>query len=760
MLKKFFLILICFCTTVAQGQVAPGKWQDHFAYSSVKGVTIVDNKVYVPTEEGFYTYDKNSGEVEKFSSVNGLSSFGVSSLAVFTEINTIAVGYTDGTIDLIKEGRITKITDIKEKNISGDRSIYSMLLFNGKIYAATGFGIVVVDPTIPEVKDTYYIGSEGSAIAVYSLLLFNGNFYAATSDGIKHASSSDPTLYYYNQWKDLSPPASGNKFIKLTTVSTTLYALEQGLNSLPDKVYQYTVGNGWTTIASEQTKIISINGTAQGLCITGDKGVETLSGGIIEKTTTFGLYWFAPRFALFDGEYLWCADEFNGLVKYKAGNAQTFKPNGPFSNEAFRGTWLQGTLVTTRGGFDDMGASSWKGFFINIYKKNQWASEFGQGNDAYLPAINPTNPTDISVSGWGSGITKYQNDKYSTIYNVNNSPLKSVIPGNPDYVHCPGICYDSDGNLWVNNASAPKPLSVLKPDGTWINLSVGGLISNMSLGTMLFHQTTNHLWMYLPKTGMLVYDMGKDPYSETDDRYIKFGLAESSGATLSNDILSMAQDNDGRIWIGTQEGVEVIYNAESAFRQTITAQRIKVPIEIAGQAAYLLRNDAVSAIAVDGANRKWFGTMRSGAFLQSADGVEQILAFNTTNSPLPSNNILDITIDHDSGEIFFITDKGIVGYRGDAIKGGDDFGKVYAYPNPVRENFTGKITIVGLIPKAIVKITDINGYLVFEGESLGGEIQWDGKNLNGQRVNTGVYLILCSDAEGEKSAVSKLLFIH
>lgn len=282
----------------------------------------------------------------------------------------------------------------------------------------------------------------------------------------------------------------------------------------------------------------------------------------------------------------------------------------------------------------------------------------------------------------------------------------------------------------------------------------------MSLGTMLFHQTTNHLWMYLPKTGMLVYDMGKDPFSETDDRYIKFGLVESSGATLSNDILSMAQDNDGRIWIGTQEGVEVIYNAELAFRQTITAQRIKVPIEIAGQAAYLLRNDAVSAIAVDGANRKWFGTMRSGAFLQSADGVEQILAFNTTNSPLPSNNILDITIDHDSGEIFFITDKGIVGYRGDAIKGGDDFGKVYAYPNPVRENFTGKITIVGLIPKAIVKITDINGYLVFEGESLGGEIQWDGKNLNGQRVNTGVYLILCSDAEGEKSAVSKLLFIH
>ncbi|SDC73395.1 type IX secretion system anionic LPS delivery protein PorZ [Williamwhitmania taraxaci] len=759
MLKYTILSILCCITIAVKGQVSPGKWQDHFSYSSVKGILVTEDKAYVPTEEGYFIYNKNSGEIEKKSRVTGLSSYGVSSLAVFDEINTIAVGYSDGSIDLVKDGKVTAIIDIKEKKIPGDRSIYSMLLFNGNIYAATGFGIVVIDPAIPEIKDTYYIGSGGSSISVYSLLQFNGSFYAATSDGLKYASISDPLLYYFEQWKNTSPPSSGNKFIGLASSGNTLYAQEKGLNGFNDKVYQFVTGGGWTTLASTQTEITSISATAQGVCVTGKKRIEIFSNGGLQTVNTFGLYSFDPCYSYFDGNYLWSADNSNGLVKYKSGDAQNFKPNGPYSNEAFRGNWVNGTLVVSRGGFDDVGASSWNGLLINIYRNNQWQSQWGTGNDGYLPAINPTDPTEISVSGWGSGITKFKNDQFSILYGESNSTLISIYPGEP-YIRCRGICYDSDGNLWVNNAGAVKPISVLKPDGTWTAISVGGSINADRLGTMFFHETTGHLWMSLPKTGVFVYDKGADPFSESDDRYLRIPLTDPSGVPLSNDILSMAQDNEGKIWIGTQEGVEVIYNAESAFRQAITAQRIKIPIEIEGQAAYLLKTDAVSAIAVDGANRKWFGTMRSGAYLQSADGVDQILAFNTDNSPLPSNSILDITIDQDNGEVFFITDKGVISYRGDAIRGGAEFGKVYAFPNPVRENFNGKITIVGLIPKATVKITDINGYLVFEGESLGGEIQWDGKNLNGRRVNTGVYLIFCSDAEGEKSAVSKLLFIH
>lgn len=759
MLKNIFFLLFSLYALTSLGQVAPGKWNDHFAYSKTKGIVMLEDKVFVATEEGYYTYDKSSGEIEKFSSVSGLSSFGVSSISVFPEIATTALGFSDGSINLIKDGKVTAINDIKDKNIAGDKAIYSMILVDGKIYAGTGFGIVVVDPAVPEVKDTYYIGSGGSAIAVYSLLMFNGNIFAATSSGIKYASPSDPLIYSFERWNDFSPSASGNRILGLATQSNSLYALQQGTGGMPDLVYHYKEGSGWTAVTSTQSKINAISASPQGLCITGDKGVEIISNGISQVVNSFGLYWFAPRFSYFDGTDLWSTDDFNGLVKYRQGSATNYKPNGPYSNEAFRGSWLDGTLVVTRGGYKDIGENSWNGFLINYYRNNQWNSEWGPGNDAFLPVINPTNPQEFAISGWGSGITMFKNDKSKVLFGESNSTLKSIYPGQP-YVHCSGVCYDSDGNLWVNNSGVTRPLSVLKPDGTWLDFSLNNIASQAGLGTMMFQQTTGHLWMAMPKVGMLVYDKGSNPFSENDDRYIKFGLVESSGTALSNDILSMAQDNEGKIWIGTQEGVEVIFNPESAFQQTITAQRIKVPIEIAGQAAYLLKNDAVSAIAVDGANRKWFGTLRSGAFLQSADGVDQLLAFNMANSPLPSNTILDITIDHDSGEVFFITDKGIVGYRGDAIAGGENFGKVYAYPNPVRETYNGKVTIVGLIPKATVKITDINGYLVFEGESLGGEIQWDGKNLNGQRVNTGVYLVFCSDATGEKSAVSKLLFIH
>ena len=154
------------------------------------------------------------------------------------------------------------------------------------------------------------------------------------------------------------------------------------------------------------------------------------------------------------------------------------------------------------------------------------------------------------------------------------------------------------------------------------------------------------------------------------------------------------------------------------------------------------------------------GTLRSGAFLQSSDGSEQLLHFTKENSPLPSNNIQHIGIHPNTGEVFFATDKGMVSYRGDATEPKSKFGKVYAFPNPVRPNYNGLITITGLVDNTLVKITDVSGNLVYETKSLGGQANWDGKNINGRRVSTGVYLFFCDDEVGEQSAVGKILFVH
>ncbi len=225
----------------------------------------------------------------------------------------------------------------------------------------------------------------------------------------------------------------------------------------------------------------------------------------------------------------------------------------------------------------------------------------------------------------------------------------------------------------------------------------------------------------------------------------------------TNDILCMQTDRDGEVWIGTADGVVVFYCGYDIFN---TACKAEQPIvDINGKLARLLDGERVLSIAVDGANRKWIGS-ESGLYLISADGREQLAAFNRSNSPLPSNIIKALAIDHESGELFIGTDKGIVSYKADATQGARNFDNILVYPNPVRPDYEGDIAIKGLIEDAQVKITDISGRLVYETTALGGQAIWNGKTYEGKRVQTGVYLVLATNADGSEAAVAKIFMIH
>ena len=227
---------------------------------------------------------------------------------------------------------------------------------------------------------------------------------------------------------------------------------------------------------------------------------------------------------------------------------------------------------------------------------------------------------------------------------------------------------------------------------------------------------------------------------------------------IINDIYSIAEDMDGAVWVGTNLGVLVYYSSYSVLQNPSTnAQRIIV--EIDGTPQHLLGTETVAAIAIDGANRKWFGTDGGGVFLMSDDATEQILNFNVDNSPLLSNSIISISIDEKNGDVYFGTDQGIVTYRGTATGGEHDFGGLYVYPNPIRPGFEGDIVIKGTMTDAIVKITDVSGNIVYETKSLGGQAIWDGKDFSGRRLGTGVYLVFCSNEDGSETNVTKLLFI-
>ncbi len=348
------------------------------------------------------------------------------------------------------------------------------------------------------------------------------------------------------------------------------------------------------------------------------------------------------------------------------------------------------------------------------------------------------------------------------LYNEDNTDnaLQNVVNLTPhSYVRIGGMAFDKENNLWITNALVDNPIVVKKATGEWINYNFQNKISNIDIGNIIITQNDDK-WVVLPRgQGLFVFNTNNTIDNVNDDTYKKVSLLDADGKIITNDIYSIAEDLDGEIWVGTNQGVVVFYNPQNVFtNNNFYAQQPF--IEVNNSVHHLLSTEIVSAIAVDGANRKWFGTQNGGVFLVSDDGEKQILNFNIDNSPLPSNSITSIAINHNTGEVFFGTGLGIVSYKSTAIIGSQNFDKVYVYPNPIKPDYHGLITIKGLVADVNVKITDITGNLVYETKANGGEAVWDGNNFSGNRVHTGVYIIFCTNDDGSKSFITKLLFIN
>jgi sugar lactone lactonase YvrE len=311
------------------------------------------------------------------------------------------------------------------------------------------------------------------------------------------------------------------------------------------------------------------------------------------------------------------------------------------------------------------------------------------------------------------------------------------------------MAMDKSKNLWITQSETSNNIKVLKPDGSWI---VSPLITGIHLlGDMIISQN-GYKWIIIPDgNGLLVCD---------DNNCKSITVKAESGEVISN-IFSIAEDLEGNIWIGSDRGPLVYYNPEEILSKPLTASRPKIPRNDGSSIYdYALHTEAITSIAVDGADRKWLGTANTGVYLLSADGTSQIRNYTETNSPLFSNSIVSIAVDDNSGDVWFGTSKGIQSFRGDAIAGKERYENVYAFPNPVRGDFNGNVTITGLMSNSTVKITDVSGNLVFETKSLGGEASWDLTTYNGRRVTTGVYIAFCSSEDGKAACTVKILVMR
>ena len=482
-------------------------------------------------------------------------------------------------------------------------------------------------------------------------------------------------------------------------------------------------------------------------------------GSLTDSFDTYG--WDTPDIgqAIYYGGVTWIADISKGLVmRTKPGGFSLLSLPGPVSADAVSITSYNGKTIICGGSVDVSWNNIWRPLEVSINENNIWKTITSSTIfDPLRAIIDPSDNSHFFISTWGSGLLEYKNDVLINQFTEANSPLQTIIPDKP-YVRLCGMALDDDRNLWITQTEVPGSVKVLKSDGSWI---VNPATVNVYAVGDIVISGSGQKWIVLPRgDGLFILDDNGTPDYSGDDRSKEMLITDSENKVFSN-AFCIAEDLEGNIWVGTDEGPVIYYNPDKVMDNDLRAFRIKIPRnDGTGLADYMLGTETITSIAIDGANRKWLGTASSGAYLLSPDGTLQVNNYNESNSPLFSNTINCVAVDQKSGNVWFATSKGVMSVRGDATAGLSSFTNVYSFPNPVRGDFTGNVTITGLVRDTQIRITDISGNLVFKTISDGGQASWDLTTYNGRRVATGVYMVFCASPDGSQSCVTKILVIR
>lgn len=756
-MKKLFSITVsAFFMLNLNSQAPVGTWTDHLSYNTAVGIAGNPEIIYSSTGSSILVYEPGINEIRKLSPVNGLSETGISAFGWLEENKTLVIAYKSLNLDLVNGSKIETIPDIKNRFPTNKKKINRIRPGGDFAYLASGYGIIVADIKRKEIRDTWKPGQNNGDNEVFDLAFGNGMVYAATANGLWQADIENQGLAYPGNWQRV--PGMPESLCNLVIFSGgTLYCSVPGELS-GDIVYSINEG---VSVFSQLpgTSNRSMDYAPGGFTISSSRSLRHYSsqGVLIREIDTYG--WGQPDIfqAVISGNDILIADRYHGTILGKNMTSFTSLPvSGPASNKVEMITSDGNRTIICAGGT----SGSWTGLKLPLMVSVHNGQKFENissvvHTDAMRAAADPSNPSVFFVSSWGGGLFRYENNSSEKIYDSSNSPLQES--GASGETRVLGLAFDRSGNLWVTQPDAPAKIKMLKPGGTWLTYPRN---IDAPLAGDLISTSSGQLWIILPGGyGLFITDDKGTPDNFTDDITRRLTITDSDNKVI-NSVFALAEDLDGSIWAGTDQGPVIYHNPDGIFDGDVRGGRIKVPRnDGSGLADYMLGTETITAIAVDGANRKWLGTQGSGAFLLSADGTRLLKIYNSSNSPLLSDSIASIAINQTAGEVWFGTSEGAVSVRETATIGKETFRNVYSFPNPVREDFTGNVTITGLMRDTEVKITDISGNLVNEMTSEGGQASWDLSTYNGRRVRSGVYLVFCAAGDGSESCVTRILVI-
>ncbi|MCB0552571.1 MAG: hypothetical protein KDD02_03385 [Phaeodactylibacter sp.] len=775
-LLSLLLVSLFQVSLPAQNPLPIGQWRSHLPYQAGRFVTQSNDKVFYSTEFSIVSIDKVEMSIELLDKTRGLSSVGIEFIRYNPYSDILIVVYKDAVIDLIKpDGAVVTMAQIRNfSNFTGEKKVNDVYVENDSmVYLAANYGVSKINVFANEFVFTTFTG-----ISVDYVHVFDGYIFASTEEGLYRApSGGSVNLDDFGNWKLLGPEEGFPADYSPSALASYQNALYVGVN---DTLFRYE-NNALSFVHSEFGSTLEFM-TAEGIdllvgfrpgrivYLRPDGFIGILPGECVQT----------PNYAIEDGQgRIWLGNDrvgsgFQMLTQDFLGECRTININSPYSEAVWDMAVQNGQLWLASGGLDQTLSARFipDGFasFIDgqwtVYNRDTREELKGEdlnSNDDDIQvfvttAINPANGK-VYMGSFIEGVVEIDGDKI-TQYKETNSTLQRA-QGDPR-VRVGGLAFDADNNLWVANNSTERPLSVFLADGAWKSFAMPGCNQNQVFDLAI--DGSGYKWMRLGNNsaGLMVFDEGNID-DANDDRCRIF---TSNNSNLpSNNVNCLVADLEGDIWVGTTEGVTIFECGNSAFDNACQGSRRIV--EVDGFGAYLLESETVQTIAVDGANRKWVGT-KNGVFVLSPNGEKQIARFTKSNSPLFDNDVVEIAINPDNGEVFIGTIAGLISYQGDAVVGGRVHqADVTVYPNPVREDYDGPIAIKGLARDANVKITDVNGKLVYETKALGGQAIWNGRDYNGRRVNTGVYLVFSTSSprfagfNGKAdAAVAKVLVVN
>lgn len=706
-MKRFFGFLAAIIGITAAQAANIGQWNAYLAYHDITDIEPAGQLIYVLSSNDLFSYNVNDKSVYAYNKTNSISDTEINYIAWNSTAKKLIIIYSNYNIDLLDNNfNVENISDYYSKAMTDDKTVNNVTINGNNAYISTGFGIIKLNMRDAEISETYNLGKNVTDCSV------SGNIISAkTSDGI-YQGNTIHNLVDPNNWTLTTQSVSFSDANDIT-VSTANGYTEYIAYDATNKCYWSNQQNGclqgWTKSDSGERTIIASEINADG-----------------------------PKYNYF------------GFMKFTQGNLYSCGGGWSYTNDRYRPGALQ-----------QYDGNKWIKYEDDIKTKTE--SEY---IDLMCLDVHPNNANIVYACG-RTGLYEFNDGKFVKYYNKDNSPLFSLLNTN-NYLMTFSCIFDRNNNLWCFNSGVNKENEVNAAhklfNNTWTsyhndNLTEGNknTLRNM-LNPILDHESNiwfvNNHWGY---PALCTFN----PTNTESKIYSSF--VNQDGITISpTSVYCTAEDKNYNIWICTNLGPLYI-SYTSIKNDDLTFQQYKVPRNDGTNLAdYLLSGIDISCMAVDAANRKWFGTNGNGVYLISADNNTEEQHFLASNSYLLSDNVESIAINEQSGEVFFGTNKGLCSYMSDATITNEEMSKdnVWAYPNPVRPEYNGLITITGLSYNADVKICTSNGVLVNEGRSTGGSYTWNGCDKDGKRVASGVYMVQTAKSDGSKGTVCKIAIVR